>query len=357
MKTKLYKGKVKRHLPKQNLVEIESPEGETLLFHKNEILPPNPYLGEMTWEELIISKGMAKFWALEVPVYPEGIDAPQLDYNKLEYWAAQQATLPAPASEHFTFSGEAARSSFKNVKAKLMPQLDDIDAGIRAAIAMDRYDLAYGIARLTYSGIAHNMPAANVQFRGTPGAFGLILVLHHTPKMSRIVHVPGFAASVIYTWWALHGGWHHKANLWEPFDMRMMLSSTKNPFLVAGCQPYRYADLHAMHEKSGTLVLKSHGMKLEHIGPMNKYYTLDDVVYVKNGPSYVPMGLAHPSLPRVNYPGVQKRRAWDEEWIREETEKLKLPKKTANYFVGLARKNQERIDNPAPVLLGPQDAL
>lgn len=344
MKTKKYKGKVIRYLPKQKLVEICTPEGETVLFHKNEILRPNPYLGEMSWEELIIAKGNASFWALDVPIYPNGIQKPILDYNKTEYWSAQQVFLPAEAAEHFSFSGEAARSTFKNVAAKIMPQLDDIDAGIRSAITMGRYDLAYGIARLTYSGIAHNMKAEDIQFKGSPGSYGLLLRMHHNKKMNRIVQVPGFAGSVIYTWWALHGGWHHKGTLWEPFDMRKALSSTSNPFLVAGKMPYRYADLHVLNEKTGSLVTRSAGMRLEHIGPINKYYTVDGVVYVKNGPSYVPMGLAHPDLPPIT-PSASKHRAWDEEWIKEETEKLHLPLKMKNYFIGLARKNALRIEN------------
>lgn len=341
MNTRKYTGKIVKVYPKKQVIELELDNGRCIAVHKNEILRPNPYLNEMSWENLLQRK-YATFWALEVPEYERGVKTFEIQEDKLEYWYSRPVEIEADGIS--SIAGQAARSTHAKIKARYPVSIEDFDRVLQVCIAIGRYDLAYTLAKQLYTGAATQLRSEQIQFRKYPGPKGVLIQKPTRGKLYQIFQVPdGLASEVIYTWWALHGGWHHHGELWEAMDYNRVMASSNNPWLIAGVPYYTMEELRSINKDSGARIIAPTGLRKEHLGT-NKYGVFDNVVYVKDGPSMHPLGFAHPELDAPEY---TRRQAWDLKWCEQEMEKLKLNDWTRKFFRKKHEANLARITTNA----------
>lgn len=339
--TRKYEGKVVKVYPKKQVIEIELANGRRTIIHKNELLRPNPHVNEMKWEDLL-QRTYVSFWALEVPEYEKGVRVFKVQEDKLDYWYSQPVQIEADGVG--SIAGRAARSTHAKVKARYPVSIEDFDRVLHVCISMGRYDLAFTLAKQLYTGVTTALKSEYIYFRKYPGPKGVLIQKPTRGRLHHLFQIPnGLASEVIYTWWALHGGWHHRGDMWESMDYNKVMQSSGNPWLIAGVPYYTMQELRQINRGSGARIIAPTGLRKEHLGT-NGYGVLDNVVYVKDGPSMHPLGFAHPELIAPEY---KRRMAWDSKWCEREMEKLKLNDWTRRFFRKKQESNLARITTNA----------
>jgi len=294
----------------------------------------------MAWETMLIRK-YVEFWGMLVEPLNATFRGPVL-VDKLEYWKAETSALSVPGMD--SYKGVAARSNYASIKARNPPTIDGFEQVLRACLQMGRYDVAYSLAKQMYTGVTTKLTSDCVKFRKYPGPAGVILDFPgNKQKYRRTCIVPGLAGEIIYTWWALHGGWHYKGLLYEPMDINYIMRSTSNPFTVAGVEYITLAELRSINRNAGSVLLPTGGITNEHLG-YNKYWQVEDVVYVKDGAQAIPLGFAHKNLSPIPTSDFKlTKRAWGAKWVAGECAKLGLTSRISSLFAKYAREIDQRL--------------
>lgn len=323
----------------KRMVLLQKPNGETHWYYKGAVLSD--------WKDLRIGSEV-EIWVIDVvknkPRKLKGlihkVNLAEADFTVKE--------IPYVDLEEFFESKDGKKHKIdKLVRKRLpvtVPRIPDIDRMLTECIKQGRYDVAFYAAIHVYTGGTKSLMPENVFFGYLPGASKVYVRVRGNRHLSTEYHIPGLAGEIVYTWWALHGGWHGRSYLTKPFDYKTFMTKVNNPWIAAGLEYFEPSEMTKFAQECGTNSIWSNGLTAESLGKQ-RYYVYDRVVYFREGKIYKQAGLAHPELPDTEEIPKQlvRWRPFNQNWIDKTGKKLCLVPWLQNMLINQAAKIEERL--------------
>jgi len=209
-------------------------------YNWRHILDPCPFAGNDTYWRDALPGAIVRFWVADV---------------------VGDGYLPLPPKNewepaHVILGPDLARGSFNPLSTGLatkinersgipaVPSIDSIDGALRILMERGRIDLAAILVMRLYGNHTSASRTTHIQFAGFPGESLVILApFRKRATYRRAIMLPPFPSRIMFYWWGIHGGWHYKGDMYEPYDFNRAMEAADSPWAVAGSPIIRESEM------------------------------------------------------------------------------------------------------------------